>query len=693
MANDQANTLLRHIRALAGPQAVAALPDGQLLQEYVLRQSELAFSALLGRHGPMVWAVCRRLVATEADAEDAFQATFLVLARRAGSIRKQDSLGSFLYGTAYRVATRAQQSANRRRRHERKAASRLDDVPEEAWPELAALLDEELVRLPEKYRTPFVLCSLEGLSREEAAARLGWKVGTVCSRVAEARKRLQTRLARRGMDVPAVMLAGAVPATLVRSTLALTAAATRPALLGSFGAIVVATFLVAAVGIGLIAVAPPARPAPPTATAGLSRIDRLVGDLGSETFAKREAAARELARIGPPALDALRKAARHPDLEVRTRAEKLIPAIEHRAEVEALLRPTRIRLNYRDTPVTVAVADFSKTSGVPIQLVDNQDRLAEKTITLDTGVTNWWKAAETVSRTAGLIMSKDPLVLPFRMTIRGDPLHYHVGLRWTPGTSEVLAADSAGVFRVEARSGVSVNDGRPTPAGAHVLALSVWPEAKVHWQSVQTIRIDRASDDMGQALRLFGAVTPYDVEKVGQWWVVRLLPGEKPAKALKELSGRVTLRAATAPRVLVQMDDITKATGRTVTPSNGVALTLLEVREAAGKVSVRFRLRIPEDVIPAPGPARLSGSDLIEGHSGSDLSGLVVLDRKGQPCQLPASTEIRSVRGPTGKMVVDQYVFHYSPQRGRGRPHRLVYYGMRTLKVEVPFRLRNIPLR
>jgi hypothetical protein len=454
---------------------------------------------------------------------------------------------------------------------------------------------------------------------------------------------------------------------------------------GSFQALAVVTLLLAAAGL-------PARPAPPTAQA--ARIDRLIVDLGSEQFPEREAAIKELARIGPPALGALRKAARHPDLEVRTRVAKLLPAIEHRAEVDALLRPTRIRLLYRDTPVTVAVADFSKTSGVPIQLVDNQNRLAKKTITLDTGDTTWWKAAEALCRAAGLVMTRHPLELPFRTTIRGDPLHYHVGLRWTPGTSEVLAADSAGVFRVEARSGVSVNDGRPAPAGAHVLALSVWPEARVHWQSVQAIRIDRANDDRGQALRLIGAVTPYTVDKVGKWWIVRLLPGEKPAKALKELSGRITLRAATAPGVLVQMDDITKAAGRTVTASTGVVLTLLEVREAGGKVSVRFRLRVPEDVIPAAGPARLRAKDLIGGHSGSDSSGLVLLDSKGQPFpRLPASMEFRSVRGPAGKMVVDQYVFHYAPQRGRGRPHRLLYYGMRTLAVEVPFRLRDIPLR
>ncbi len=209
MASPQVGTVARHLQRLAGAQAARELPDAQLLQRFALRREEDAFAALVGRHGPLVWGVCRRLTRHEQDAEDAFQAVFLALARRAGSIRNGESLGGWLYQAAYRTARRARRQRACREHHERQATAREETAgPDLAWRELQGMLDEELGRLPQRYREPFVLCCLEGRGRREAAAQLGWREGTVSSRIAQARRLLQARLARRGVTLSAALTSG-----------------------------------------------------------------------------------------------------------------------------------------------------------------------------------------------------------------------------------------------------------------------------------------------------------------------------------------------------------------------------------------------------------------------------------------------------------------------------------------------------
>ena len=183
--------------------------DAELLDRWVVNQDEAAFELLLRRHGPLVLGVCRRLLHHPQDVEDAFQAVFLLLIRKAASIRQRQSLGSWLYKVAYRVALRAR--ADRQKTAVAPAADleALAAAPDDEllWRDLRPVLDDEVQRLPEKYRAAFVLCHLQGLTNQQAADTLGCPLGTVLSRLSWARQRLRLRLARRGLAVSAVGLA------------------------------------------------------------------------------------------------------------------------------------------------------------------------------------------------------------------------------------------------------------------------------------------------------------------------------------------------------------------------------------------------------------------------------------------------------------------------------------------------------
>src|SRR3954453_9320851 len=220
MSANAVPSLLQHVRRLAAP----ASSDEQLLADFLARRSDEAFAALLGRHGPMVLNVCRRILDDDHAAEDVFQATFLVLADRAAAVPRRAPLAGFLHGVAYRLAVRA-----RRRPMQSlppavcdRAALPPDEV---AWKEMLGVLDEELGGLSDRYRAPLVLCYLEGRTQDEAARQLGWSLNTLRRREAQGRRLLEARLRGRGVTLSAA-LAGvraataSVPGPLRAATLA-----------------------------------------------------------------------------------------------------------------------------------------------------------------------------------------------------------------------------------------------------------------------------------------------------------------------------------------------------------------------------------------------------------------------------------------------------------------------------------------
>lgn len=209
---------------LVGDAARTAAPDAALLAWFAVERDEAAFAELVRRHGPTVYGVCRRVTRHPQDAEDAFQAVFLVLAAKAATLARPGLLGNWLYGVAYRVARRARRSAARRRAREGQVAAMPEPVTRTPEPvaDLAAVIDDALAELPERFRAAILLCDLHELPRSEAATRLGIPEGTLSSRLATGRKKLADRLSRRGVTAPAGGLAAALggSATAVPPSLA-----------------------------------------------------------------------------------------------------------------------------------------------------------------------------------------------------------------------------------------------------------------------------------------------------------------------------------------------------------------------------------------------------------------------------------------------------------------------------------------
>ena len=232
MARSHLGPALGHIHRLFDTGTLAGLPDAQLLKQYVSDRDDLAFEALVQRHGPMVMSVCRGILPDLNDADDAFQAAFLLLARKAGSLRVSGALGGWLHRVSWRVALQVKSDAARRRERERRAAELAGIRGPSSAPgdELGAILHEEIDRLPERYRQPIVLCFLEGMTNRQAASHLNWTEGSTQGRLRRARDLLKARLIRRGVTLTGAGLSAlAIPKTTSAVSTAMLQATVRAA--------------------------------------------------------------------------------------------------------------------------------------------------------------------------------------------------------------------------------------------------------------------------------------------------------------------------------------------------------------------------------------------------------------------------------------------------------------------------------
>jgi cytochrome c peroxidase len=212
MARGDSSRIVQTIRRLVEDESLRQLADQHLLRRFNHDADPAAFETLLRRHGPMVLNVCRGVLTGEADAEDAFQATFLIFARKAASIRKTASVGSWLHGVAYRTALKARAQSLARQKHEAAAPPRAYSAPDDlTWREIQAILHEELTGLAERYRVPLVACYLQGQTQDEAAAQLGLAKSTLKARLERGRSLLRARLVRRGLGPAAALVATAWP--------------------------------------------------------------------------------------------------------------------------------------------------------------------------------------------------------------------------------------------------------------------------------------------------------------------------------------------------------------------------------------------------------------------------------------------------------------------------------------------------
>jgi hypothetical protein len=483
-----------------------------------------------------------------------------------------------------------------------------------------------------------------------------------------------------------------------------------------------------AVGAALLLAVPLAAAEPPP-------VDNLIRQLGSPRYEEREAATRALDNLGGAALGPLRQALAGPDTEVRRRARQLVQAIERRLESTRLLTPTRLRLVLRDAPLGEAVADLARKTGLPVRLEGHRLGPAGRRLTLDTGEAELWEVLARFCRHAGLTeRAADFSAMP-EGWYRDDPWDRRIlGLRESLGEAPesplvlregrpwALPVCQSGAVRVRVLPANARPGGQPVREGEAQLGLEVRLEPRLQLQGVLALRIDRAVDDEGQALTqpadaiagagplanaaggevviMWDGQTPLPAEfPVGAGLaVVRLRLGEQPARRVRELRGTLALRVQPAPEPLVTVDRILGAAGRTVPGGDGSALKVTEVRrEEDGRVKLAVEVMpAPRDVMLGGAPARI----LMTTRGARGAQGLVVpppvaveqlalLDERGRAVTLEGST------GPTvngsGKAWEFSLVYRLGPEAGE--PSRLVYTGRRSVTLEVPLVLGDVPLR
>jgi hypothetical protein len=482
------------------------------------------------------------------------------------------------------------------------------------------------------------------------------------------------------------------------------------------------------------------RPTPPD-------VFQLVERLGSNDFAERDSAARELERVGAPALAALRQAAAGQDPEARRRATELVRRVERRALAARLLEAKRVRLVFQDTPVPEAVAEFARRTGFTIQLEGDTTRLAQRRLTLDTGPVPFWEAFDQFCHRAGVA---EPDFLADGQKRRGasaaanNPYgpgmafpsggyaYYnpyavdgnHGRLALVEGQAPGLPTCAVGAVRVRA---LPPHVSLPLVllgSEERLLGLQVTAEPDVAWQGVIALHVTRAVDERGRqlppSLPFLGSPTGTPDQQAGfvRVWdpngypvqaqavdarniPVRLRVGPSGTKVLKEVAGVITAQVQTPPETLLSVEDVPRAVGQAVRGPHGGWLKVLGItRDPTGVVKLHGQIAYPpsEEALPAwmqnafdPRMGRVMFFVGAAGNQQGEVPNLELRDNRGLPFQRQEQPQ-----GQAPDLTDPRpHDFHltFQPRPGQTEPAQLVYVGRRTLIVDFPFALKDVTVR
>jgi hypothetical protein len=473
----------------------------------------------------------------------------------------------------------------------------------------------------------------------------------------------------------------------------------------------------------------------PPAGAGGERVARLVAQLGSTKFKEREEATRALDALGASALASLRDAARGPDPEVRRRASTLVAQIQRREETAEVLRPRRVHLHYQNTPVSEAVADLARQSGYAIQLSDPAIRLVDPRVSLDTGETTFWEAFDRFCKKVGLV--EQAAALRNEHAVR-----QWAGANGAPAQA-LLAADPTFAALMPADAPLLLQGGEPPAvptcyAGAvriralpaegplwtkakdeTLFLLEVAPQPKLLWQGVLDVRVDRAVDEQGRELAaVLGGTGDVAPVRNGVWLLdengnrsaggsrplvpVRLRAADSASHRLKAVTGAVAAQVQMPPRPLITVGNVLKAVGQTAQGPDGETLTVVEAaRQDDGRLKLRVRLEeavratmginarvLRANRVVVRNGVLLRGGLMRDGGSGAAES-LALFDARGNSLAQSRRTVEPALNG---NRVSQDMTLHYIVPATTAEPMKLVYSARRTLVVEVPFTLQDVPL-
>jgi hypothetical protein len=451
------------------------------------------------------------------------------------------------------------------------------------------------------------------------------------------------------------------------------------------------------------------------------RIKKLIENLGSDEFAVRERAARELVEIGEPALELLRKADKSGDEEISKRAARLVTVVEAKALTAAMLAPRKVRLDLKGVPVAEAVAELAKVSGYRLELVGDRNRLAGRKVTLTTKKVTFWEALDLLCREARLVEKMDVSDLVARPAQLG-PMNRggrQKAIQLMGGTPQEVPTYLAGAVRIHTLP-LALHKDRVVSGGEAEIVLQVTGEPRLEQLGLTGLTVKEAVDDQGQKL----AAAPVEPRKpkMGNNLIiindvviessgpaalrttmpVRFKLGEKAARRLKTVSGIVSLQALKEPEVVVTVNNLLKAAGETVKGREGHSVVIHSVdRLPEGGVNVKVVLEIPRQNPLAAALARANvkfngkvqiggikidnGNLEVSDHEKPDLT-LELLDAGGKVMHAEMGGWTITPQGDRLKIKVPL------TYRGKGEPAQLVLYGRKAVTFSVPFTLKGVPL-